>query len=344
MVGCTVLGCSNRSEKGVHMYGYPTDTERRKKWLAEVNRSGQDLNITKDYNNRKICEAHFETDQFVKTRRAKIRLKPDAVPTIFGPCAVVKKRREIAPQCTPEPTKIDHVKQKQHIAADHSYSVKAEKGQSCSSRHGDTVDPSQQQAKELSAACKDAPSQQQAKELSAACKDAPSQQQAKELSAACKDAPSQQQAKELSAACKDAPSQQQAKELSAACKDAPSQQQAKELSAACKDAPSQQQAKELSAACKDAPSQQQAKELSAASRQKDVDDALVDMIIKDSQPFSVVEDEGFRAFVKKLDPAYVLPTRHGLKTMVAARYRRTENLTGSKEIKPVLLKSLNKNS
>ncbi|XP_055065986.2 uncharacterized protein [Misgurnus anguillicaudatus] len=289
MVGCTVLGCSNRSEKGVHMYGYPTDIERRKKWLAEVNRSGQDLNITKDYNNRKICEAHFETDQFVKTRRAKIRLKPDAVPTIFGPCAVVKKRREIAPQCTPEPTKIDHVKQKQHIAADHSYSVKAEKGQSCSSRHGDIVDPSQQQAKELSAACKDAPSQQQAKELSAACKDAPSQQQAKELSAACKDAPSQQQAKELSAACKDAPSQQQAKELSAACKDAPSQQQAKELS--------------------------------AASRQKDVDDALVDMIIKDSQPFSVVEDEGFRAFVKKLDPAYVLPTRHGLKTMVAASDR-----------------------
>ncbi|XP_065102179.2 uncharacterized protein [Paramisgurnus dabryanus] len=280
MVGCTVLGCSNRSEKGVRMYGFPTDTERRKKWLVEVNRSGQDLNITKDYNNKKICEAHFEADQFVKTRRAKIRLKPDAVPTLFGRCAVVKKRREIAPQCTPEPTKIDHVKQKQHIAADHSYSFKAEKGKSCSSRHGDIADPSQQQAKDLSAACKDAPSQEQAKELSAACKDAPSQEQAKDLNAACKDAPSQEQAKELS----------------------------------------------------------------AASKQKDVDDALVDMIIKDSQPFSVVEDEGFRALVKKLDPAYVLPTRDGLKIMVAARYRRTKNLTGSKEIKPVLLKSLNKNS
>lgn len=31
----------------------------------------------------------------------------------------------------------------------------------------------------------------------------------------------------------------------------------------------------------------------------------------------MVEDDGFRAFVKKLDPAYVLPTRLGLKDMVA---------------------------
>lgn len=68
------------------------------------------------------------------------------------------------------------------------------------------------------------------------------------------------------------------------------------------------------------------------------------MIIKDSLPFSVVEDEGFRAFVKKLDPAYVLPTRHGLEIMVAARYRRTKKLTGPKETKAVLLSSLNKNS
>ena len=33
------------------------------------------------------------------------------------------------------------------------------------------------------------------------------------------------------------------------------------------------------------------------------------MIVKDSQPFTLVEDEWFRGFVNKLDPTYVLPTR-----------------------------------
>ncbi len=35
----------------------------------------------------------------------------------------------------------------------------------------------------------------------------------------------------------------------------------------------------------------------------------MDMVIKDSQPFTLVEDEGFRGFVNKLDPTCVLPTR-----------------------------------
>lgn len=45
------------------------------------------------------------------------------------------------------------------------------------------------------------------------------------------------------------------------------------------------------------------------SRKKDLDDALVSMIVKDTQPFTVVEDIGFREFVAKLDPTYILPTR-----------------------------------
>ncbi|KAK0142602.1 hypothetical protein N1851_019465 [Merluccius polli] len=44
-------------------------------------------------------------------------------------------------------------------------------------------------------------------------------------------------------------------------------------------------------------------------RKKMVDEALVNMVIKDSQPFSVVEDVGFRELVHALDPSYVLPTR-----------------------------------
>ncbi|KAL0161617.1 hypothetical protein M9458_045342, partial [Cirrhinus mrigala] len=45
------------------------------------------------------------------------------------------------------------------------------------------------------------------------------------------------------------------------------------------------------------------------------------MIVKDLQPFSIVEDEGFKAFVNKLDPTYVLPTRKTVKTMVRHKYR-----------------------
>ncbi|KAI2665831.1 E3 SUMO-protein ligase ZBED1 [Labeo rohita] len=50
-------------------------------------------------------------------------------------------------------------------------------------------------------------------------------------------------------------------------------------------------------------------------RKKELDDALINMIVKDLQPFSIMEDEGFKAFVNKLDPTYVLPTRKTVKTM-----------------------------
>lgn len=44
-------------------------------------------------------------------------------------------------------------------------------------------------------------------------------------------------------------------------------------------------------------------------KKKMVDDALVDMVIKDSQPFSIVEDVGFKELIHVLDPSYVLPSR-----------------------------------
>lgn len=40
-----------------------------------------------------------------------------------------------------------------------------------------------------------------------------------------------------------------------------------------------------------------------------MDEALVNMVIEDSQPFTIVEDSGFRKLVKVLNPNYVLPTR-----------------------------------
>ncbi|XP_039616000.1 E3 SUMO-protein ligase ZBED1-like [Polypterus senegalus] len=59
---------------------------------------------------------------------------------------------------------------------------------------------------------------------------------------------------------------------------------------------------------------------SKQGRQEELDEALVDMVIKDLQPFSTVEDKGFKAFVNKLDPSYILPTRKALKAMVQAKY------------------------
>ncbi len=56
------------------------------------------------------------------------------------------------------------------------------------------------------------------------------------------------------------------------------------------------------------------------SRKQRLYEALVDMIVKDGQPFSVVEDEGFRNFVKILDPSNTIPSRKSVKAVVEARY------------------------
>ncbi|KAK0156243.1 Zinc finger BED domain-containing protein 1 [Merluccius polli] len=56
------------------------------------------------------------------------------------------------------------------------------------------------------------------------------------------------------------------------------------------------------------------------TRKQELDEALVSMIVGDTQPFTVVEDQGFRNFVAKLDPTYVIPTRKAVKAMVKAKY------------------------
>ena len=51
-------------------------------------------------------------------------------------------------------------------------------------------------------------------------------------------------------------------------------------------------------------------------RQSKLDEALVKMIACDFQPFSVVEDKGFREYPKLLDPSYSLPGRKTISTKV----------------------------
>ncbi|KAM8910406.1 E3 SUMO-protein ligase ZBED1-like [Spinachia spinachia] len=57
------------------------------------------------------------------------------------------------------------------------------------------------------------------------------------------------------------------------------------------------------------------------SRKAMVDEAVVNMVIKDSQPFSIVEDVGFRELMHNY-PNYVLPSRKALKSMVDIKYQK----------------------
>lgn len=55
-------------------------------------------------------------------------------------------------------------------------------------------------------------------------------------------------------------------------------------------------------------------------RKQELDEALVNVIVKDLQPFSIVDDSGFKDFVALLDPTYTLPSRRALKNMVVQKY------------------------
>ncbi|XP_030584252.1 zinc finger BED domain-containing protein 1-like [Archocentrus centrarchus] len=56
------------------------------------------------------------------------------------------------------------------------------------------------------------------------------------------------------------------------------------------------------------------------SRKQALDEALEDFTVKDSQPFTVVDDSGFRVFVAKLDPTYTIPSTNTVKATVEKRH------------------------
>ncbi|KAF7641461.1 hypothetical protein LDENG_00280640 [Lucifuga dentata] len=71
------------------------------------------------------------------------------------------------------------------------------------------------------------------------------------------------------------------------------------------------------------PSCNQARD-SQVTRKQELDDALVDMIVKDAQPYTIVEDVGFKELVHKLDPTYVLPTSQAVKAMIQEKYEESK--------------------
>lgn len=61
-----------------------------------------------------------------------------------------------------------------------------------------------------------------------------------------------------------------------------------------------------------------------SERKKTLDKALAKLVIRDLQPLSLVENEGFRDFVKELDPRYLLPCRRTLRDkLINGAYEKT---------------------
>lgn len=64
---------------------------------------------------------------------------------------------------------------------------------------------------------------------------------------------------------------------------------------------------------------------------RNLDKKLLELIVKDMQPFSIVEDSGFRAFVNALNPRYQIPCRQTVKKLMEAHFQE-EKLSLLKEL------------
>ncbi|XP_022162110.1 zinc finger BED domain-containing protein 4-like [Myzus persicae] len=70
--------------------------------------------------------------------------------------------------------------------------------------------------------------------------------------------------------------------------------------------------------------------------QKKIDNAFIQLFTKDLQPFSVVDDIGFKDFVNLLNPSYKIPNRHAIsKTLILEAYEKCFN-----EVKEIISNDL----
>ncbi|XP_011864876.1 PREDICTED: uncharacterized protein LOC105560391 [Vollenhovia emeryi] len=78
MPGCAAVGCNNRSEKGYIMKCFPRDPKLRKLWQDRVARADWEPS-----NNSFLCHVHFEPEEWSITQTGRVRLKKNAIPSIF---------------------------------------------------------------------------------------------------------------------------------------------------------------------------------------------------------------------------------------------------------------------
>ncbi|XP_034246416.1 uncharacterized protein LOC117648187 [Thrips palmi] len=95
MTGCSAVKCKNRTEDGVALFTI-TKT-RRPEWLKILG-----LPESTPLQSR-ICEVHFEADQFQLDKSGRLTLKPGAVPTLFGSNLKHQLRQETVSTVTCSP-------------------------------------------------------------------------------------------------------------------------------------------------------------------------------------------------------------------------------------------------
>ncbi|XP_053733341.1 uncharacterized protein LOC128766029 [Synchiropus splendidus] len=83
---CVVAGCRNRRTPGstLSFYRFPRDPERKRRWIAAVNRRGWEPN-----DGSRLCSTHFISGKQVKNPRS-----PDYVPSVFVAASVSPEMKE----------------------------------------------------------------------------------------------------------------------------------------------------------------------------------------------------------------------------------------------------------
>jgi len=63
MGGCIAIKCNNSDKKGFRMFNYPTNKERRKKWLLNTRRDKFDRKKKQIYRKTKIYISRYQYDE-----------------------------------------------------------------------------------------------------------------------------------------------------------------------------------------------------------------------------------------------------------------------------------------
>lgn len=70
-----------------------------------------------------------------------------------------------------------------------------------------------------------------------------------------------------------------------------------------------------------------------SAKQHSIDEGLANMIVTDFQPFSIMEDKGFKGFVKALNPTYTLPSRKTRSLTIIPKVYGTEHALWQDRVK-----------
>lgn len=89
---CAVVGCHNRHCKDnlIRFYRFPTDGERRRRWVSFVSRQNADGTPWKAGEGDRVCSEHF-----VSKKKSDMLNSPDYVPSVY-PKMIAKKSSRAA--------------------------------------------------------------------------------------------------------------------------------------------------------------------------------------------------------------------------------------------------------